>query len=114
MRSWNVEIANRELRENPEKKAAEQEIEMEGLGRLQAEQTPQWIVGRERDVRWGGGIGKHTDPPPPAAGCGPRVWPRSPLLSTLAFPYNTTVNASARPGEHTRALLFTLHAMPSL
>lgn len=71
-----------------------QEIEMEGVGRLQAKQTPQWIVGREQDVRWGGGIGKHIDPPPPAAGCCPRVWPHSPLLSSPALPYNTTVNTN--------------------
>lgn len=28
---------------------------------------------RERDVQWEGGICRHIDPPPSAAGCGPRV-----------------------------------------
>ena len=51
----------------------EEDTEVECVGRLQAEQTPQWIVGRERDVRWGGGLGKHADLPPPAAGRCPRV-----------------------------------------
>lgn len=30
-------------------------------------------VDRERDVQWEGGICRHIDPPPSAAGCGPRV-----------------------------------------
>lgn len=51
---------------------------------------------------------KHIDPPPPAVGCCPRVWPHSPLLSHPALPYNTTVYTSTRLGEHTWALLFTM------
>lgn len=55
------------------KKVTEQNIEMEGVGRLQFKQTPQWIMGWEGDVSWGRGIGKHIDLPPPAVGCCPRV-----------------------------------------
>lgn len=51
--------------------------------------------------------------PPSAAGCCPRVWPRSPSLSSLALHHNPlfTLNAYS---EHTGVVLFTLQAEPSL
>lgn len=53
------------------KKVAGEDMELEGVGRLQAKQTPQWIVGR--DEMRGGGVGKHVGQLPPTAGCCPRV-----------------------------------------
>ena len=110
---------------------------MEGVGRLQAEQTPQWIVGKERDVRSGEERYRQTCRPPHpmpeptptrprplqlavVPGCDPTplCYPARPCSPTH------TVYPGARPWENTHthththshvwASLFTLHAMPSL
>lgn len=68
-------------------------------------------VDRERDVQWEGGICRHIDHHLPlqlavVPGCNPTHL----YCSLRLCPHTATIYKSGRPDEHTRVLLFTLHA----